>query len=166
VGAVTGTDGDAASISALGGALRRGAERLADHVHDLDAPAGRQVRRGGEDPTARERDLLTRTATELDGIGALLQSLTATTAEGVARLRALEPDLRRAGLVVEGRLVVEAPGPSRVEPDTRLRERERLQELLNRITSARSRELAHLRRELERSTAALARVSDRSRSGT
>ena len=165
MGAVTGTDGDAASISALGGTLRGGAGRLADHVHDLDAPAGRQVRRGGADPTARERDLLTRTATELDAVGGLLQTLTATTAESTARLRALEPDLRRAGLVLEGSLVVEAPGPSRVEPDTRLRERARLQELLNRITSTRARELARLRRELERSTAALARISDRSRSG-
>jgi hypothetical protein len=162
---VTGTDGDAASISALGGVLRTAADRLVGHVHELDAPAGRQVRRGGPDVTAEERDLLTRTATELDGVGGLLQALTAATAESAARLRALEPDLQRAGLVVEGQIVVEAPGPSRVEPQTRLRERERLQELLNRITAARARELAHLRRELERSTAALARLSDRCRAG-
>ncbi|WP_076258492.1 hypothetical protein [Intrasporangium flavum] len=161
-----GADGDPASISALGGTLRGGAGRLADHVHDLNAPAGRQVRRGEADPTARERDLLTRTATELDAVGGLLQALTAATAESAARLRALEPDLRRAGLLLDGPLVVEAPGPSRVEPDTRLRERARLQELLNRITSTRARELARLRRELERSIGALSRVSDRSRSGT
>ena len=81
-------------------------------------------------------------------------------------MRALEPALARFDLVVDGRLVVERAGPSRVEPAERLAERERLQELLNRVTAVRSRELARLRRELEQSGTTLAALSARARSGT
>ena len=82
-------------------------------------------------------------------MGGLLQSWTTTAVESAARVRSLEPALARSDLVVEGQLVVERSGPSRVEPAERLAERERLQELLNRVTAVRSRELARLRRELE-----------------
>jgi hypothetical protein len=158
--------GDPGSTSALGGALRTQAERLADLVVDLEAAAARVARTGVGDPTPRERDLVTRAATQLDRIGGLLQSWTTTAVESAARLRALEPALARCDLVVEGQLVVERSGPSRVEPGERLAERQRLQELLNRVTAARSRELAHLRRELDQSSATLAALSDRARSGT
>lgn len=158
--------GDPGSTSALGGALRTQAGRLADLVVDLEAAASRAARGGGTDPTPRERDLVTRAATQLDRVGGLLQSWTTTVVESAARLRALEPALARCDLVVEGHLVVERSGPSRVEPGERLAERERLQELLNRVTAVRSRELAGLRRELEQSGATLAALSDRARSGT
>ncbi|GAA1967688.1 hypothetical protein GCM10009817_04490 [Terrabacter lapilli] len=165
--------GDPGSTSALGGALRTQAGRLADLVVDLEAAARRGARtpRPGHDdpavdPTRHERDLLTRAATELDRVGGLLQSWTTTAVEAAARMRALEPALARFDLVVDGRLVVERAGPSRVEPAERLAERERLQELLNRVTAVRSRELARLRRELEQSGTTLAALSARARSGT
>ncbi|HSU74451.1 MAG TPA: hypothetical protein VLI66_05890 [Terrabacter sp.] len=185
--------GDTASTSALGGALFSQAGRLADLVLDLDASASRASRAGrarrgradaastgttdtagsdrtarvgSTDPTRREEELLTRAATELDRVGGLLQAWTTTAVESAARLRALEPALARVDLVVDGHLVVERSGPSRVEPAERLAERERLQELLNRVTAARSRELARLRRELEQSGTTLAALSARARSGT
>jgi hypothetical protein len=172
--------GDPGSTSSLGGALRTQAGRLADLVVDLEAAARRGARtpRPGRaastvepaaptvDPTAHERDLVTRAATELDRVGGLLQSWTTTAVETAARVRALEPALARFDLVVDGRLVVERSGPSRVEPAERLAERERLQELLNRVTAVRSRELARLRRELEQSGTTLAALSARARSGT
>ena len=139
--------------------------RLADLVVDLDAAATRVGRTGSPDPTGHERDLVTRAATELDLVGALLQSWTTTAVESAARVRALEPALTRCDLVIDGQLVVERSGPSRVEPAERLAERERLQELLNRVTAVRSRELARLRRELETSGTRLAVLSDRARSG-
>lgn len=161
--------GDPGSVSALGGALRTQAGRLADLVVDLDAAARRSTRTArsdGADPTERERELVTRAATELDRVGGLLQSWTTTAVESAARVRALEPALARCYLVVDGQLVVERSGPSRVEPGERLAERERLQELLNRVTAVRSRELARLRRELEQSGTTLAALSARARSGT
>ncbi|HET9632195.1 MAG TPA: hypothetical protein VFP73_07335 [Terrabacter sp.] len=165
--------GDPGSTSALGGALRTQAGRLADLVVDLEAAARRGARTprpGRVDPafdsTRHERDLVTRAATELDRVGGLLQSWTTTAVEAAARMRALEPALARFDLVVDGRLVVERAGPSRVEPAERLAERERLQELLNRVTAVRSRELARLRRELEQSGTTLAALSARARSGT
>ncbi len=157
--------GDPGSTSALGGALRTQAARLADLVVDLDAAARRVGRTGSPDSTGHERDLVTRAATELDLVGALLQSWTTTAVESAARVRALEPALIRCDLVIDGQLVVERSGPSRVEPAERLAERERLQELLNRVTAVRSRELARLRRELETSGTRLAVLSDRARSG-
>ncbi|NUO90476.1 MAG: hypothetical protein HOP97_05250 [Terrabacter sp.] len=157
--------GDPGSASALGGALRTQAGRLADLVIELEAAATRMVRTGSADPSGRERDLATRAATELDRVGGLLQSWTTTAVESAAGLRSLEPALARSDLVVDGQLVVERSGPSRVEPARRLAERERLQELLNRVTAVRSRELARLRRELEVSHRSLAALSDRARSG-
>lgn len=157
--------GDVGSISALGGALRTQAGRLADLVVDLDAAARRAGRTGSPDSTGDERDLVTRVATELDRVGGLLQSWTTTAVESAARIRALEPALTRCDLVIDGQLVVERSGPSRVEPTERLAERERLQELLNRVTAVRSREQARLRRELETSATTLATLSDRARSG-
>lgn len=158
--------GDPGSASALGGALRTQAGRLADLVVELDSAATRVGRTGAADPTARERDLVTRAATELDRVGGLLQSWTTTAVESAAGVRSLEPALAHSDLVVDGQLVVERSGPSRVEPARRLAERERLQELLNRVTAVRSRELARLRRELEVSQASLAALSDRARSGS
>jgi hypothetical protein len=157
--------GDPASTSALGGTLRTQAGQLVELVHDLARPAAAAERTGLDDPTAQERDLLTGAATELDRVGGLLQSWTTTEVETAARVRALEPELDRWDLLVEGNLVVDRPGPSRVDPNRRMVEREHLQELLNRATASRSRELARLARELERSTATLATVSDRARSG-
>ncbi len=157
--------GDTGSTSALGGALRTQANQLADLVIDLDAAARRAARTGTPDPTGHERDLLTRTATELDRVGGLLQWWTTAAVEQAARVRALEPALTRCDLVIDGQLVVERSGPTRVEPVARLAERERLQELLNRVTAVRSRELGRLRRELETSGTTLAALSDRARSG-
>jgi hypothetical protein len=157
--------GDPGSVSALGGALRAGAARLGGLVRDLARRALTAERAGRADPTAHERDLVTSAATELDRVGALLQSWTTTAVETAARVRRLEPELDRWDLLVDGHLVVDRPGPSRVDPSRRLAERERLQELLNRATAARSRELSRLARELERSTTVLAALSDRARAG-
>jgi hypothetical protein len=157
--------GDPASVSALGGALLTQSGRLADLVTDLGASASRARRRSLDDATGHERLLLERAATELDRVGSLLQAWTATAVEAAARARQLAPDLARADLVVDGQLVVESPGPSRVDPATRARERQRLQELLNRVTMVRARELARLGRELQHSHDALAAVAHDARAG-
>ena len=155
--------GDPGSTSALGGALRRNAMRLADLVDEL-SPTAHAAQAGRPDHAAGERELLGSTAQELDRVGALLQQWTATTVDSLARLRQLDHQLAAAGLEVDGNKVVESLGPSRVAPDQRLRSRERLQELLNRVTSARAKELARLARELEASRSTLARLSDEARS--
>lgn len=170
--------GDPGSTSALGGALRGHALRLADLVVDLMPPARRGTDLTGrprpadratttapdDDGTQHERDLMAAVADELDRVGALLQQWTATTVEAQARVRRLDDQLRAAGLVVEGNRVTELPGPSRRDPVDRLRSREHLQELLNRVTAARSKELARLTRELDVSREALVRLSARARS--
>ncbi|GAA6524564.1 hypothetical protein [Intrasporangium sp. DVR] len=158
--------GDPGSTSALGGALRQQAITLADLVVDLTEAAERAGRAGRPDVTARERDLLSRVAHELDSVGAALQSFTATVLAGSARVRELSTEAARADLVVDGSLVVEPPGPSRVDPVARLRARERLQELLNRVTAAEGKELGRIARELARSGPALAAVSERCRLGS
>lgn len=157
--------GDPASVSALGGALLTASARLADLVTDLGESAARAQRRWLDDATSHERLLLERAATELDRVGALLQAWTTTTVDAAARARQLAPDLARADLVIEGQLVVESAGPSRVDPETRARERLRLQELLNRVTMVRARELARLGRELQHSHDALAAVAHDARAG-
>ncbi len=157
--------GDPGSVSALGGALLTQSGRLADLVIDLGASTSRARRRSLDDATGHERLLLERAATELDRVGSLLQAWTATAVEAAARARQLAPDLARADLVVDGQLVVESSGPSRVDPETRARERQRLQELLNRVTMVRARELARLGRELQHSRDALAAVAQDARAG-
>ena len=82
---------------------------------------------------------MTRAATELDRVGSLLQVWTTTAVESAARVRAARAGLARSDLVIDGQLVVERSGPSRVEPGERLAERERLQELLNRVTTVQAR---------------------------
>jgi hypothetical protein len=157
--------GDPASVSALGGALLTQSARLADLVTELGGSAARARRRSLDDATSHERLLLERAATELDRVGALLQAWTTTTVDAAARARQLAPDLARADLVIDGQLVIESSGPSRVDPQTRARERHRLQELLNRVTMVRARELARLGRELQHSHDALAAVAHDARAG-
>ncbi|GAA2162696.1 hypothetical protein FHX52_0035 [Humibacillus xanthopallidus] len=163
--------GDPASVSALGGALLTQSARLADLVTELGGSAARAARasqarrRPVDDVSSHERLLLERAATELDRVGALLQAWTTTSVETAARARQLAPDLARADLVIDGQVVVESSGPSRVDPQTRARERQRLQELLNRVTMVRARELARLGRELQHSHDALAAVALDARAG-
>lgn len=176
--------GDPGGTSALGGALRSQALRLAELLDDLEQATRRAIRarsaqRAGRptspsehigpveptDPTELERDLLARTASELDRVGALLQAWTASVAEDGARLRSLAAEVERAGLAIDGHLVVEPAGPSRADPAERLRHRQHLQELLNRVTASRARELARLGRELAASSLTLAGLSERARSG-
>lgn len=158
--------GDPGSTSALGGALRQQAILLADLMVELDAAATRALRAGLPDPTARERDLLGRAARELDAVGAALQSFTATVQAGSARARTLVDEAAQADLVIEGNLVLEARGPSRTDPVQRLHTRERLQELLNRVTAAEAKEIGRIAREVGRSGPVLAALSARARSGT
>ena len=158
--------GDPGSTSALGGALRQQALTLTDLVVDLTEAAERARRTGTADLSARERELLSSAARELDVVGAALQSFTATVLAGSARIRTLADEAVRSDLVFEGSVVAEAPGPSRVDPADRLRERARLQELLNRVTAAEGKELARIARELARSGPALAAVSERARLGS
>lgn len=185
--------GDPGGTSALGGALRSQALRLAELLDDLEqvtrrASRARSAQRAGRptspsehigptrptgpvdptdptDPTELERDLLARTASELDRVGALLQAWTASVAEDGARLRSLAAEVERAGLAIDGHLVVEPAGPSRADPAERLRHRQHLQERLNRVTASRARELARLGRELAASSVTLAGLSERARSG-
>jgi hypothetical protein len=163
-------DASASRASRAGRARRGRADAgptgTTDTTDTTDTAGDRSARVGSTGPTGREEELLTRAATELDRVGGLLQAWTTTAVESAARVRALEPALARVDLVVDGHLVVERSGPSRVEPAERLAERERLQELLNRVTAARSRELARLGRELEHSGTTLAALSARARSGT
>ena len=158
--------GDPGSTSALGGALRQQAITMTDLVVDLAEAAGRARRAGGTDLSARERELLSSTARELDAVGAALQSFTATVLAGSARIRTLADEAARSDLVIEGGVVVEAQGPRRVDPVDRLRERERLQELVNRVSAAEGKELARIARELGRSGPALAALSERARLGS
>ena len=157
--------GDPASISALGGTLRRHALRLAATEQRLGESARRVVRHGGADPTARERGLAVDVAEQLDRVGALLQALSTDVVEHAARVRELAAEAARSDLLVEGHHVVEAPGPSRRDPSSRLATRDRLQLLLNRVTAQDARTRAGLQRELEGSSAALARASERARLG-
>ena len=83
------TSGDLGSTSALGGALRSNALRLADLVDEL-SPTLRAAEVGRPDHAASERELLGSTADELDRVGALLQQWTATTVESLTRLRELD----------------------------------------------------------------------------
>jgi hypothetical protein len=158
--------GDPGSTSALGGALRQQAITLADLVAELGEAAARAARAGRPDSTARERELLGRAARELDAVGAALQSFTATVLAGSARTRALSDEAALADLVIEGSLVVEARGPRRSDPARRMQARERLQELLNRVTAAEAKEIGRIAREVERSSPALASLSAQARSGT
>jgi hypothetical protein len=158
--------GDPGSTSALGGALRQQAIALADVTADLTEAAVRAERSGRPDLTSRERELLDRAARELDAVGAALQSFTSTVLAGWARTRVLSDEASLAGLVIEGSLVVEARRPSRTDPAERMRAKQRLQELLNRVTAAEAKEIARIAREVERSGPALAAISTRARSGT
>jgi len=161
----TGTP-DPGSTSALGGALRSQALALTDLAVELEEAAHRGMRAGRLDPTARERELLSQAARELDAVGAVLQSFTATALSSSARLRELADEASRADLFIDGNLVVEHAGPSRVDPHTRLTARTRLQELLNRVRAAEGKETARLARELARSAPVLGELSDRARCGS
>ena len=154
------------STSALGGALRQQAITLVDLMAELDEAAARAARAGPSDRwpasgTARP-----------GGTGGSTRSgrpsspCTATVLAGSARTRALADEAALADLVIEGSLVVEARGPSRSDPTRRMRARERLQELLNRVTAAEAKEIGRIAREVERSGPARASLSAQARSGT
>lgn len=157
--------GDPVSTSVLGGALRSHALRLVDLLDELEASARRAARTGEPDPSATKRELLADAAAQFDRIGALLQAFSTDAVENTGRRRHLVETAEQDGLLIDGRQVIEMPGPSRVDPRTRLQARERLQGLLNRVTSAEAKSLAGLTRELESSTAVLARVAGRARNG-
>ncbi|MEO7131947.1 MAG: hypothetical protein ABIZ07_11275 [Dermatophilaceae bacterium] len=160
---MNGVAGDAASTSVLGGALRRHALDVVDVLDGLESPGRSGSRAGGPDQLAEERELLASAAAQLDRIGARLQAWSTDAVERTSRRRGLDEVAARDGLLLDGRRVVEVPGPSRVEPTTRLQSRDRLQDLLNRLTSSDAKSLAGLARELESSTAALARLAERAR---
>ncbi|MDN5789936.1 MAG: hypothetical protein L0H25_03600 [Micrococcales bacterium] len=160
--------GAPASISVLGGALRSHALRLVDLLDELEAPARRAARNGEPDPDpgAGERELLADVAAQFDRIGALLQAFSTDVVENTGRRRRLVVMAEREGLLIDGRHVIEAPGPSRLDPQARLRSRDRLQDLLNRVTSAGARSLAGLARELDASQVVLARAAERACTGS
>lgn len=156
---------DPASTSVLGGALRGHALRLAEVEEQLALAVRRLTRRGEPDPAVRERELLGAVAVELDRVGAILQLLATEAVEEASRVREITAEAARSDLVVDGRRVVEQAGPSRVDPGQRLVARERLQQLLNRVSAQEARSRVRLLRELETSTASLARTSQRARLG-
>jgi hypothetical protein len=155
---------DAASTSALGGALRGHALRLVGLLERLGEPAP-GGRRAGVTQTARERQLLAATATQLDRVGAGLQALVTSGVERSVRRRALDDEAARHELDIDGTRVTERPGPSRVDPQNRLRAREHVQELVNRVAAGQGRDLAAIARELEASLAALQAIAARARGG-
>jgi signal transduction histidine kinase len=155
---------DPGSTSALGGALRAHALRLTQLLEPLGEPAPGS-RRPPVPETADERALLAATATQLDRVGAALQGLVTSGVERSARRRALDDEAARHELDLDGTRVMERPGPSRVDPQSRLRAREHLQELVNRVAAAQGRDLAVLARELETSLAVLQSVAARARTG-
>lgn len=155
--------GDPASTSALGGALRSHALRLAGASELLADASRRAARTGAPDPTLRERELLGTTAEQLDRVGALLQSWSTDVVEESARLRHIVAEAVRVDLRVDRHHVVEAPGPSRADPRSRLDARERLQHLLNRVTAQDSKGRARLQRELAASATVLSRTSEQAR---
>lgn len=156
--------GDPGSVSALGGALRGHALTLAGVIDEL-TPTRSAVQTGLIDHSVTERALLETAAGELDRMGALLLEWTSGVAQSMTRMRELQVQVSAMDLVVEGTRVVASLGPSRVDPDERGRARLRLQELVNRVTAARAKDLGRLTRELEASRERLTRVSDRARSG-
>ena len=95
---------------------------------------------------------MTRAATELDLVGSLLQSWTATAVESGGPRPRPRADLTRGDLVVDGQLVVERPGPEPGRAAPRLRRaRAPPGAAQPRDRRALARELARLRRELEHS---------------
>lgn len=160
---MTTVPGDPASTSVLGGALRRHALTLLRAHDQLEDACLRATRRGAADLAPRERELLTSTAEQLDRVGALLQAWATDTAESSARVREIAAEATRSDLSVDGHHVIEAAGPSRAEPAARLATRERLQQLLNRVTAQDAKARGRVQRELEASGAVLARTSERAR---
>lgn len=152
-------------MSVLGGALRGHALRLARLLEELDGPARRAVRAGHPDPTAPERELLARTAHELDVIGSRLQSWATTAVESRTRLQRLEHECADHDLRLVGAQVAPPPGPSRTDPAERLRSQARLQTVLTRIVSTDTRALADLERDVAASMSRLERLSMRARAG-
>lgn len=162
---MTTVPGDPASTSVLAGTLRRDAIRLVELEERLRDLSRRTTRQGLTEMTGPERELLLAVAEQLDRIGAMLQTWSTDAAEDSARVRAIAAEAARADLLVDGHHVIETPGPSRVDPASRLATRERLQSLLNRVTARGARSRASLQKELEASVAALARVSEQARLG-
>lgn len=156
---------DPASVSALGGTLRAHALRLVDLLDGLGEPSPGS-RRTPVAETARERELLAAAATELDRVGAALQALVMSAVERSVRRRGLEDEAARHELGIEDSRVAQRPGPSRVDPESRRRAHDNVQELLNRVTAAQGRDLAMVVRELEGSLATLRAISVRAREGT
>lgn len=157
--------GDPASSSALGGALRAQALQLAALAAELSTAAEQLTRRGHPDPTAAERELLTSTARQLDAVGAALQAWSGTVMDGSARMRDLHDEATRWGLVIDGRTVLAASGPSRVDPAARGTHQVRLQELVGRVTAMVGRDLGRVGRDVAATGPTLARLSAQARSG-
>lgn len=157
--------GDPASISALGGALRSQALELVALLERLAPRTTRGTPPAGPLDPDRERELVATTAEQLDRIGAALQALASGEVEREARRRSLADQADRVDLQIDGNRVVECPGPSRVDPQRRVLDRERLQQLLGRLAAAHGRELGALTRELQSSARALELLSERIRDG-
>lgn len=154
--------GDAASTSALGGALRAHSLRLAALLEQL-GEAAPGSRRPAVSETALERELVATAAHELDRIGATLQGLVTSATERESRRRGLDEVAARHDLAIDGPRVVERWGPSRADPANRLAVQQHLQELLNRVAAAHGRDLAMLCRGLEASRVALSALAARAR---
>ena len=155
---------DPASTSALGGALRSHALRLAGLLEGLGEPTPGS-RRTAVPQTAHERRLVAAAAAQLDRVGAALQALVTSGVERSARRRSLADEAARHELDLDGTRVIERPGPSRVDPERRRHARDHVQELVNRAAAAQGRDLAALVRELEVSLAALEALSAQAREG-
>lgn len=152
--------GDPVSTSALGGALRAHALRLAALVEQLGGP-DRGRRHPPVPKTAAEQELVGAVADQLDRIGAILQGVATSGVERAARRRRLGEEADREDLDIDGTRVTERRGPSRADPTRRIAARDHLQELLNRVTAGHSRDLAMLSRELEASRVALRALAAR-----
>lgn len=154
--------GDPVSVSLLGGSLRRQALDLGRILADLQ----RHVARTPEGLNcAHERQLIQTISDALDRMGATLQSWTTESVEAATALRALASEAEAADLDIDGGRVVERPGPSRVAPEDRLREKERLAPMAARLAGILARRRGSLVREIEASSALLAGVAALARGG-
>lgn len=154
--------GDPGSVSLLGGALRRQALDLGRILADLEG----HVARGPEQLRCEhERHLLNAVSDALDRMGATLQSWTTESVEAATALRALSDEAALADLEIEGGRVLERPGPSRIPPETRLREKDRLAPIAASQAGVLARRRGSLVREIESSTALLAGLAALARTG-
>lgn len=128
-------DGDHVSCSRIGGAMRREASRLHQHIRLLDEALGELATWSSStlDPAAQSGasaaaarvsaclEVLKATAQDLDAAGAVLQQYATDLAESHELGRRAGLRVKDAGLVLDGTRVVEPWGPANAQDAVRRR---------------------------------------------